>query len=276
MIMKKIIYITDYSSNSISALKYAVNLGSLLGDDVMALHVYPPEKEASTKKARNELRSIHHNKLQDFCKTNLGGEFSSAELSYAAVKGDDVPKAVIDFVRDLNVHMIIMGACGTSTIKEVFLGSTTREMIEISPFPVVAVPREFRAAGVKKVIFASVLNEENVEKILELIQMMTPLKPQIEVIHVTHKSAQHAQKALNDFRENLLKKTDYENLGFNSLFSNDVYSTLQAAIENIDPDLVIIPENKEKNQVDRVIIRDRIKKVQEHTNVPLLSFPILG
>lgn len=274
--MKKIIYITDYSANSISGLKYAVNLGNLLGDDVMALHVYASEEETALKKDKNQLRNLHQKKLRDFCKTNLGEKFSQADLSFAAVKGSDVPKTIIDFVRDLNVHMIVMGACGTSTIKEIFQGSTTREMIEISPFPVVAVPKEFTAEGVDKVVFASVLKDGDVDNILELVQMMGSLKPQIEVIHVTQKSAGPAQEALNDFQKKVLERTDYEKINFNSFFSEDVYSTLELAIEQNQPDLVIIPEQREKNQVGKIIIRDRIKKVQSHTKVPLLSFPMAG
>ncbi|MFD2518915.1 universal stress protein [Salinimicrobium flavum] len=268
--MKKIIYTTDYSNNSIAALKYAAAMGDLLKTDVIVLHVYPPSEEGSGKK---EVRKMHQEKLLEFCKEHLKDKFDSTEISVAAVKGANVAHAISEFVRDMNVYMIVMGACGTSTFKEVLVGSTTKEMLGASPFPVLAVPADFNSDKVEKVMFASVLADEDINNLAELINILAPAKPEINVIHITHKDEEAAAKALEDFKHRVTQVINYENLTFRNIYSFQIFDTLQETIDETKPDFIVMPEHREKNELNKVIIRDRVKRMQSCTKVPLLSFP---
>lgn len=269
--MKKIICATDYSSNSIAALKYAVSLGQFLKEDIILLHVYNPEIE-HVLHGKNAAIKKHQEKLSDFCKTHLQGNYNLSEISFAAISGTNVPEAISDFVRDLNIRMIIMGACGTSTIKEMFLGSTTKKMNEISPFPVLAVPPDFIPRTVEKVMFSSVLDERDIEHLIDLIHILSPARPEINVVHITHKEKTSATKAMDDFKARVEKKIDYSNLKYHTIFSISVYEALENTIEKLNPDLVVLPDFKEKNEVNKVIIRDKIKHMQSYTKIPVLSF----
>lgn len=269
--MKKIIYATDYSSGSVAALKYAVSLGKLIKEDVIALHIYDPEEEHSTGD-KKQVRKKHQDKLAAFCKENLGETYHSADLSYAAVKGTNVPEAILGFVRDLNVHMIVMGACGTSTLKEVFLGSTTKLMSELSPFPVLAVPPSFKPGKLESVMFSSLLRKEDIGHLEDLIHILNQARPEINIVHITHKEEPLASLAMENFKELVMRKIEYPLLKFHSIHSNHVYETLEHAIEDMDPDLVVMPTLKEKSEVDKVYIRDKIKKMQSCTKVPILTF----
>lgn len=273
--MKKIIYTTDFSENSTPALKYAVTLAKLLGDDVIALHVYPPQEENGMHKPeeRKPVREKHQNDLLNFCKKHLGDQYDASSFSVAAIKGANTSKAISDFVRDLNIRMIVMGACGTSTLKEVFMGSTTKEMMEVSPFPILAVPAGYKPGKVEKVFFASVLDNEDIEHLAELVQIISSAQPEIQVVHITHKEARQAKKALSEFEKKVKEKTNYSKMSFMTIYSEDVFETLKSSIEEIKPDVVVMPEQKEKNEVNKMIIRDKVKHMQSCTKVPLLSFP---
>lgn len=267
--MKKIIYTTDYSDNSVAALKYAVSLGKILETDVIALHVYDP----SDQDKEINLRKAHQERILQFCKDHLADQFSTSNLSVAAVKGSNAPKAILDFVRDLNVGMLIMGACGTSTLKEMFMGSTTKELISISPFPVLAVPADHRISEIKEIMFPSTLYAKDVEFIQEVIKIFSPLKPEIHVVHVTHKEEGEAQEALTAFRKKAQDKIDYDNLSFRSIYSPQVYEALKKEIDESRPDMVVTREYSEKNEVNKLIIRDKLKWIQSCTKVPILHFP---
>lgn len=269
--MKKIICAIDYSSNSIAALKYAVSLGHLLKEDIIVLHVYNPEIE-HVLHGKKGARKTHQEKLSDFCKSHLQDQFNPSEISFAAIGGENIPEAISDFVRDLNIHMIVMGACGTSTIKEMILGSTTKEMSEISPFPVLAVPSDFIPGTVKKVIFASVLDDKDVDHLLDLVHILSPATPEINVVHITHKEEISATKKIEDFKARVEKRTNYSNLTYHSIFSANVYETLENTIDELNADLVVLPDFKGKNEVNKVIIRDKIKHMQSCTKIPVLSF----
>lgn len=269
--MKKIIYATDYSPGSVAALKYAVSLGELIREDVIVLHIYDPEEEHAAG-GKQKIRKKHQDKLAAFCKENLGEKYHATDLSYAAIKGVSVPEAILEFVRDLNIHMIVMGACGTSTLKEMFLGSTTKLMSDLSPFPVLAVPPAFKSERLASVMFSSLLRKEDIEHLEDLIQILNPVKPEINIVHITHKEEPVATTAMESFKDLVLRKIEYPVLKFHSIHSNHVYETLEHAIEDMDPDLVVMPTFEEKNEVNKVIIRDKIKKMQSCTKIPILTF----
>lgn len=270
--MKKLIYTTDFSQGSIAALKYAVSLGRILGYDVIALHVFPPTG-SKNKTGQNKAVKEQQKKLRDFCKDNLKEDYDPSELSVAALMGNDVALTISNFIRDMNVHMVIMGACGKGTIKEIFMGSTTKDLIQACPFPILAVPGNFQSGKVEKVIFASLLDKEDVEHLVELIQLMNTVEPEIEVVHVTHKEAKAAEKALSGFKKLVAEKVDYKKISYRSIFSNHVFETLKKTIEDVHPDVIVMPERKETNEMGRLIIRNRTKWMQSCTKVPVLSFP---
>lgn len=270
-VMKKIIYTTDYSQSSIAALQYAVKLGQLLKMDVIALHVYPPSEEEGQDK--KEVRQKHQKKLLDFCKEELKDRFNDSELSVAAIKGNNIAQAVSQFIRDMQVHLVIMGACGTKTFKEMFLSSTTRDMINFCPFPVLAVPANYRPHKIQHILFASVLDERDIDQLQDLVKIMAPAKPKIEILHITHKDEAAAQAALDGFRKKVEQKLSYENFSYKYIQSNQIFESLRQAIEEANPDLMLMPDRSEKSEVDRIIIRDKTKNLQTCTKVPLLSFP---
>ncbi len=271
--MKKIIYTTDYSESSVAALQYAVTLGRLLKMDVIALHVYDPAEEEEQKKDKKQVRKQHQDRLLEFCKSHLGDSYRPSELTVAAIKGNNIAQAVSDFIRDLQVHLVIMGACGTKTLKEMFVSSTTRDMINFSPFPVLAVPADYKSHKIQHILFASVLDERDIDQLEDLVQIMAPAKPSIEILHITHKEDGPAKEALEEFKERVEKRISYSNFSFRYVQSDQVFESLRNAIEESNPDLMMMPVHKEKNEVNRIIIRDKTKNLQSCTKVPLLSFP---
>lgn len=269
--MKKIIYATDYSANSIAALKYAAYMGKILQFDVIALHIYDPSEEEEGGKL--EIRKHHQQKLVEYCKEHLQESFSEAEISVAAIKGKNVPHAILDFVRDIDVQMIIMGSCGTSTLKELLVGSTTKELMEISHFPILAVPPDQQPGKITEVMFASTLEDEDISYLQDLTRMLSPIGAHIKVVHITHKDGETAQKALDDFKLKVEEKISYKDIEYQSIHSSNVYDTLHKTIDETKPDIVVIGEHPEKSEINKVIKRDRVKKMQSCTKVPILTLP---
>lgn len=269
--MKKIIYTTDYSENSVAALKYAVSLAKLLQDDLIVLHVYKPSE--NNKITKKEHLKEQQEKLEAFCRSHLKEEYDDSLISVAAIGGHKVSTSILEFVRDMNVHMVVMGACGSSELKDRLLGSTTNEMIDIAHFPVLAVPSDFEYKKLEQVIFTSVFDEEDIYYLTELANLLKPLNARIKVVHVTHKDEEPALQNLENFKNLVQERVSYDKIEYQNIFSFKVFNTLREAIEEFAPDLVVMPERKDKNGVSRLIIKDRIKRMQSCTRVPLLSFP---
>ncbi|MFD1096283.1 universal stress protein [Salegentibacter chungangensis] len=272
--MKKIICSTDYSPNSVSALKYAYALSRLIKADLILLHVYPPSEVRGgvTSHGKKEALNIHHKKLKTFCEKHLEKDFDSLNISLAVVPGPNVPHSILDFIRDLDVYMLVMGACGTGTLKELIMGSTTKEMLSISPFPVLAVPAEFSFKSLDKVVYTTMFEEEDLNNIAELVKITKPFKMKLYVIHVTNKDELLTRNEMEEFKARISKRIHYDNIQFEIVFSDDVFETLKSTIEEIHPDMVVMLERRNRTELSNILHRDKVKRMQSCTKIPLLSY----
>ncbi len=269
-IMKKIIYATDFSHYSVAALKYAAELARIMGDDLIALHVYPPNEG---EKRNSDFLRKHQEELQDFCQLHLGEDYSSQLISPAVISGPEVAEEILKFTKDLQVRMIIMGACGSSKLKDRLVGTTTSEMIGKSHLPVLAVPPQFKFKQPQKIFFASTFDDQELIYLKELIPLAKSLNAKIEIVHITHREEDEALKNLKAFQKKVKSEIPYSNIEYKTLYSFEVFDTLKKAIEEEHPDIVLMPEKRNMNLFKRGLVRDRIKRMQSCSPSPLLTFP---
>lgn len=268
--MKKIIYATDLAENSVAALNYASELAQIMGDDLIALHVYSPHE---AEKKNSDFLKRHQKELEDFYRLHLKENYDPQLISPAVIPGSDVAEEILRFSKDLNVRMIVMGSCGASRLKDRLLGTTTGEMIGKSNVPVLAVPSDFKFRQPKKIFFASTLDDEDLVHLKESVSLAQILNAEIEIVHITHKEEYDAVKKLNSFKEKVKVQIPYSRIKYRTIYSFEIVDTLKKAIEEDQPDIVLMPERKNNNPFKRGLLRDRIKKMQSCSPSPLLSYP---
>ncbi|MHA6280522.1 universal stress protein [Salinimicrobium sp. CAU 1759] len=271
--MKKIIYATDFSKNSVAALHSAAGLARILGDDLIALHVYTTGANGNKN---SDVLKQHQKELKDFCKEHLGGDYDPEMISPAAISGTSVAEEILKFSKDLNIRMVVMGSCGASRLKDRILGTTTGEMIGRSSLPVLAVPPGFEYKQPQKILFSSTYDNQDVTFLKELIPLAMMLEAEIEILHISHKEETEALENLSKFQDKVLEKVSFENIKYKTLYSSEVFDTLREAIEKERPDIVLMPDRKNSNFLKRGLTRDMIKKMQYCSPSPLLGFPAMS
>ena len=272
--MKKIIYATDFSDNSISALKYTYELSKLLQVDVIVLHVFNEIPKTEIDIISDEKLIVLHRKnlIREFCSLHLKHDFESLNFSVAAVNGKDVSREILYFARDMNVCMLVMGACGSGNIKKLILGSTTTKMIEISPFPVLVVPKGFVFKKLEKILYSSDLQLKDIYNIRELVKIINPLNSKITILHIAKKDDLMNKNLLEWFKKSLSEKVTYPNVEIETIFSEEIFDSLILFIDKSEPDLVVMLERKHKPEINYVLHRDLVKRMHSSIKVPLLSF----
>ena len=272
--MKKIIYTTDYSENSVSALKYTYALSKLLQTDVIVLHIFneQPEPENELISEEKLLVQHHKNRIRNFCSSHLKQDFDSLNFSEAAVRGTDVSHEILRFVRDLNVYMLVMGSSITGNLKELFLGSTTTKMLAISPYPLLIVPTGFIFKKLEKIVYTSDLQLKDIYNIGELVKIVNPLKTKIIIIHVSKEDDLMYKNLLEWFKKSLSEKVNYPYIEIETIFSEDIFETLTLSVDESETDMVAMMERKHKPEINYLLHRDLVKRMQSSLKVPLLSF----
>ena len=242
--------------------------------DVIVLHVFkePNEPEIELISEEKLIVQHHKNRIRDFCSLHLKQDFDSLNFTEAAVKGTDVSREILHFVRDINVCMLVMGACGSGNLKEIIMGSTTTEMLAISPFPLLMVPTGFVFKKLEKILYTSDLQLKDIYNIGELVKIINPLNSKISVIHVSKEDNLMNKNLLEWFRKSLSEKVSYPHIEIETLFSDDIFETLQLFIDESEADMVAMMERKHKPEINYLLHRDLVKRMESSLKVPLLSF----
>ena len=158
--IKRILYATDLSPNSVYALRYAMNSAIKHDADIIILHVFEKVDPASNawldpylyeerhKKIYNEhitetkalikkrLKAIRENELQELKNTP---EIEDLTISIEICEGYPAEE-ILSKAEKLNCDAIIMGTHSKGIIANTFLGSTAKRVLRRTRKPVFIIP----------------------------------------------------------------------------------------------------------------------------------------
>ncbi|MBG7630951.1 MAG: universal stress protein [Bacteroidetes bacterium] len=276
--MKTILYATDFSDNSISALKYAYALScktnsnlwvihifnhTTLSADIRDLYLLPKEESIKQKNA----------KLKEFCVKYLGSDYNSLNIKVDAIENNNIVNGIISKAEKSHTSMIVVGMKGESTFVDFILGSTTTQLIEKAPYPIIAVPANISLNELlKTVVYATDYEEEDIRAISKLVEIVAPFNSTIHITHISTKKEYEAYQQMEWFKELMLTKIDYKNLEYYIFFEEDICNSLCRHSNEVQADLIVMLERKKNGLFENIFHQDLVKKMKDHTAIPLMSF----
>ncbi len=148
--IKKILYTTDLTKNSVYAFYYAVDIAKRYNAEIVMVHAVEPLSDTAfgtrTEKTLQDQQKISveviRKRLQEFCRiveeknslacVNLVSKFI-VEIDYPA---EEILKAVDEEGCDV----VVLGSHGKGFLRHAFLGSISRYVLDRSQKPVFIVP----------------------------------------------------------------------------------------------------------------------------------------
>jgi nucleotide-binding universal stress UspA family protein len=145
---RNILFCTDFSQSSGTALPLAIDLAKKYGATLHVLHVYQEpgeftEFEMPSKMKMDWIRvskgmSLEAEKRLKSIREEILREIGSAEVHL--VKGD--PRGeIIRYARDRKIDLIVLGSHGLSGLAHVLMGSTAERVVRDSPCHVLVVKK---------------------------------------------------------------------------------------------------------------------------------------
>ncbi|WP_452229166.1 MULTISPECIES: universal stress protein [unclassified Lacinutrix] len=279
--MKTILYATDYSKNSIAALKYAYSLSKVMQATLKVIHVfdYPTMLDHFSLKAEDPFPDIegdaikkHSLKLNAFCKEHLGANLDKTHVKVEAIEDKSVVHGITKKAHALDAFLIITGMKGVSAIKEIIMGSTTKQLLKSASCPVITIPEDASHTKIKTIVYATDFEEEDLGAIHKLVEIAEPLHATIKIVHVfpiNKKLKIEEEKALQD---EIHKSIKYANLVLDVLYSDDIFNTLKIYFSTCNADLIGMLERENQILSSHVFHRDLVKKMASYGKIPLVSF----
>ncbi|NHF59610.1 universal stress protein [Flavobacteriaceae bacterium TP-CH-4] len=278
--MKNILYATDYSKNSIAALKLAHKLATRMGCKLIVMHVFdPPLSLASTVsmtyvKKETRLFVEHRDKLKAFCLDHLGDEWENADLNIVVDENVSATDSILENIVKLDVTMVVVGTKGASKLKEFLLGSTTKALIRKAPSAVLAVPETSEVAQIENIIYASDFENSDIFAIHRLVKIAEPFQATIKLLHIVSGKQGQAKEQMEWFKEILKRKVSYPKIEFHLRSSEDLLFELQTFLKTEKADMLAMLEREKKGIFGKLIHRDKVMQTVSETTVPLLSFSV--
>ena len=276
--MKTILYSTDYSMNSVAALKYAYKMATHMGMRLVISHVFDYPTVLGTEGSHEPFPNIEENafkirrfKLEEFCKEHLGIYFMNQNIQLQPAENKSVVKGIISVADEWHAYLIVVGMKGGSVFREILMGSTTKQLIEKAPCPVLSIPIETSYKLPKTIVYATAFEEEDVYAIRKLAEMATQFNAEIKVVHISTKSEYKGDVQLEWFKELLQQKVSYEHIEFKILFSDDIFEALRIYIGDTSADLIVMLEREKVGFINKWFHQDLVKKMESYGKVPLLS-----
>ncbi len=277
--MKTILCATDYSENSVAALKYAHEMSEQLETRLVIAHVfdYPTilgmeGLDEPFPHLEKDAFKLHRSKLEKFCTEHMGNEWQAPNIQLEAVKNKSIIHGIIAIADEWHAYLIVVGVKGESGLRESIMGSTTKHLIEKAPCPILAIPADASYNPIKTIVYGTDFEDEDIYAIRKLVEMANQFDAEIKVVHITTKKELDKVNQMEGFKNMLLQKVKYERMEFVHLVSENIFDALRIYLGEVGADLVVLLERKKKGVFKKWFHRDLVKKMESYGNIPLLSF----
>jgi nucleotide-binding universal stress UspA family protein len=283
--MKKILIATDFSANAAHAAKYGYAIASQIKADVVLCNAFivPAEMpQAGTlvwpqleydellESSASELKQ-----LQEELRQNLSDSSFAPEIICRSEIG-----GVVDVIKEItgktDVELTVIGTHGAGKLDTFLVGNHSRHMINNTKGPLLLVPASARLKPIKKVAFATDLNdpERDVKAIYALIPLLKKLNAELLLTHIyngddpTFKFKQHIQQLLVE----LSNKANYPNIFYRIVNSDKAERGLDWLCDHGHVDVLAMVHRKQ-DFLEKILIGSHTQKMADHINIPLLVIP---
>lgn len=278
--MTRILLPTDFSKNSLTAIRYALTLYKDIKCTFYLLNSYMPPvyhtEYLMGSPAQIGLGDIvQENSMNnlDTLKKKLEKDFENPLHTFITHSALNVLSSeVTRTVEAEDINIVIMGTQGATGAKEILFGTNTVHVIKNSKCPVLAIPSGFEYEAPEQILFPNDFEVElNKSNLSQLLKIVNTHGSQVNVMHVfTGNDLNPVQLKNKEKLEKVLSK----NALFHDVASNEIIAAINAFQVKQKINLLVMVQNKH-TFIERLFIEPVIKKIGFHVTVPFMVIPQL-
>ncbi|MBO9199812.1 MULTISPECIES: universal stress protein [Niastella] len=277
--MKTLVVPTDFSSVSVNAINYAVDMAQAINAGLMLLHVYnvpvsfteAPVAPVTTI-SLEEVKRSSEERLEEL-KKNLVILTSGKIQIYSESRLGDPIEELEQICKSLDPMAVIMGSHGTTGFERMIMGSTTLTAIKHIKCPVIVIPPGTTYHGIKKIglacDFKNVVQSTPVEYIKNIVK---EFGADLYVLNVQDK-----EDAETDWEETPTMDTVYLDSMLEEVRPNYVQLTGKNVVDSITSfaeknnlDLVMMIPKKHRF-IDSLFHKSQSRELITHAHIPIVS-----
>ena len=269
--MKTILVPTDFSKVAANAFRYALEIASRNGAEVVALHVVFPNEGVE-----NNIYSAFW--VDEYYKQR---EKDVRNWAHRLARRDDLKKVpvrsqcVIGFpvgsiheaVEREKANLVVMGSTGATGLRGAFLGSVAAGVIARAGLPVLVVPEKARFSEKSRAVLATDFHLKKGEHTLQVLHELPQVQNgEIHVVHVVEKPGETDKSRESAFGQKLGKIRH----DFHYLHDRDVIQAVINFLESTDADLLVAVAH-EHSMLHRLFFDSMTRKLAQRVKIPTLA-----
>lgn len=278
--MKKILVPVDFSEHSEYALEVAAALAKKYNADIIVLHMLGLSSGELIKDDSHEfMEAQYYMKLaKKRFELFLNRPWLKGLKTSQIVQNYKIFSEINTVAHEHNIDLIIMGSHGTGGLSEIFVGSNTEKVVRSSQVPVLVIKKRIRDFSIKKVVFGSDFQIENVPAYNQAITLFNALKAEVHWVHVNlpginFMSSTEIQEQIDVF----LRAAHQGNLSSNSnvhqISDYSVEKGMYNYAKKIKADVVAIPTHG-RSGLSHFIKGSIGEDLANHVLLPVMTFKI--
>jgi len=280
----------DFSDYSKKAADFAIELAKEVGAEITVFHTfYDPMINSlpfpdtfmynvDTEELVVEIQEKAEEGMEEFKKyiEQKNSELSEGKVSikFEMTKGI-AEEEIVNFGRDYEPWLIIMGTRGMDRKSVDLIGSVTAEVIDMAKYPVLVIPEGFEYKGlanIKKVLYTTSFDEADFKALDVLEKFLRPWDVKIICVHIEPKEHTKWDEVRMDGLNTYLKKTyHHTNVVCDLIDSDDFLEGIEKYVKENDIDFISIT-TKRRSFISRMFNPSIAKKMLFHSTTPMLVF----
>lgn len=269
----KILVPTDFSELSKVAVFYAARLAKKLKADVILLAVININASAASsirwEKLQEEMIKIANEdaaKLIQQIKDEIKGKLS---ISYQYNVGFPVQDIIESFTVTNNIDLVIMGTKGATGLKKVLMGSNAAAVIDNSSKPVIAVPGEAVFKPIRKIVYATDMENLN-DEIRTVARFAQHFNAKVKVLHVIRGDSDKKFDT-GQIAAGLINITGYPDISFHVSRNDFTADEVDGFVLKEKADMLAMFTHK-LDFYEKLFGKSITRQLAFHAHVPLLTF----
>lgn len=274
--MGTIIVTTDLSTNSKSAIRFAINLARARKAQLIVLHVYHIFRPTIwSENAYQVYKQSFLNQTEKEITVLLKKIINSmnlSDVSFQLIMTDhvDVTEGILKFTDQQPCDYICISTRGAGAIKKIF-GTHTSKLIIHSKVPVICIPSIYRNRPCKKVLYATDMTDYEAE-LIRLIDFVKPFSAELRMIHLASR---------NDFViDKILVETSIEKkLNYKVEVINREWNVLKPNLQEIGveamrfkPSLIALFTHQKRTFLEKLVLPSNAAEYSFYGRIPIISF----
>jgi hypothetical protein len=261
--MQIILCPVDFNNIAESAIDYAINIAANFQSQVIFLSVVRPgvDEQSEHDKAEERLKEI----VSRVCK-GLEERFTSYQ---SVVLEGPLVKSILRYIEQEDVDLVVMGTHGVEDSEN----SYTWEIIEKTECRVLSVPLKHHYSGIENIVYASNLDSEDRENILDLISLATAFNAHVKVLHYDKPGDTRSEAIFKTFKDEMLSFTAYSKLSMERKSSEgQTWDDLHEYMKHNSGDILGILYHQ-RSFLGQILHKSLTRQLSQYNEFPLLIYP---